>query len=158
MLRRTAVAFMIMSAVLFAAGTANAQYNQPSIGADDTTPNAGQTIHVTGSGCVAGEDVAFAFDGTPAGGAVADANGDFAGDVTVPSNATPGAHTITATCGTLVQSLEITVNPAPVAAAAIPRTGSSSTIPLTSVALALLAVGGLFVLFARRRRVARVTA
>lgn len=152
MLRRTAVVFLIMSAVLFAAGAANAQY-VASVAGDDTTPDPGQSITVSGTGCVPGEQVNFLFDGQPAGGTTADADGNFSGSVTVPSDAAPGTHTITAQCGAQVMGFEITVNPPAVAAAPIPRTGSSSTIPLASIALALLAVGGLFVLFARRRRV-----
>ena len=123
------------------------------MGGSDTTPDPGQTITVSGTGCAPGSNVNFLFDGQPNGGTTADGTGNFSGSLTVPSDASSGTHTVTAQCGAQVLAFEITVNPAVVAAPAIPRTGSSSTIPLTSVALALLAVGGLFVLFARRRRV-----
>jgi len=124
-----------------------------AVAGSDITPDPGQTITVSGSGCPAHSPVDFFFDDQPAGGTTADADGNFSGPVTVPSGASSGKHTVTAKCGTLVMGFEISVNPPAVAAAAIPRTGTSSTIPLASVALALLAVGGLFVLFARRRRV-----
>jgi LPXTG-motif cell wall-anchored protein len=155
MRRLLAVLAIVFAALLSFTGTAGAQTTSggTSVGGTDNTPDAGQTITVSGTGCKAGETVNFFFDGEPAGSTTADENGNFSGPVTVPPDASPGPHTITAQCGAVVMAFEIEVNPAAVAAAPIPRTGSSSTIPLTSIALALLGAGGLFVLFARRRRV-----
>ena len=154
MMRRTIswVALAVV-ALLSLATTASAQsgYNSGVLGSDTTKPAPGQTITISGSNCPPGGAVDFAVDGSPAGGTTADGSGNFSGTVKAPSS--PGSHTVTAACGAQVLSLEIEVQQP--AAAAIPRTGSSSTLPLTSIALALLAVGGLFVLVSRRRRVAQ---
>jgi LPXTG-motif cell wall-anchored protein len=153
-----------MTAILFAAllsfaSPVSAQTSgNTSVGGSDTTPTPGQTITVTGSGCPANSPVNFFFDDQAAGSTTADGNGDFSGQATVPSNASSGTHTVTAQCGAVVMGFQVEVSPAGTAAAAIPRTGSSTTIPLASIALALLAVGGLFVLFARRRRVSHSVA
>ena len=155
MARRATVLLMVLAAVLGCAATANAQssssYQTGSVGGSDTTPNPGQTITVSGTGCGAGETVNFFLDGQPAGSTTADQNGNFSGPVTIPPNEPAGTHTITAECGTHVLGFEITVNPT-AATSSLSRTGSSSTIPLSGVAFALLAVGGFLVLAARRRR------
>src|SRR4051812_37553513 len=133
---------------------ASADYGTGSVAASDTTPNPGDTITVSGTGCPADTAVDFFFDGSPAGSTTSDGSGAFSGQVTVPSDASSGTHTITVQCGSVVMALEITVSPA-TAGPPVARTGSNSTIPLTQLGLALLAVGGLFVLLARRRRVAQ---
>lgn len=151
MLRRTAMALTTLLAVFALAATAQAQsYQTGSIGGNDTTPDPGQTITVSGTGCGPGEQVNFFLDGQPAGGTTADQNGNFSGPLTIPSNEAPGTHTITATCGAQVLSFEITVNP--VSTGNLSRTGASSTLPLSGIALGLLTAGGLLLLFARRRR------
>ena len=160
-MRRMLGAMAIVFAVLLSfAGAAAAQETSggASVGGSDLTPEPGQTITVSGTGCPAGEPVNFFFDGDPAGSTTADQNGNFSGEVTVPSDAAPGTHTITASCGAQVLGFQIEVSRAAIVAAPVARTGSSSTIPLTSIALALLAVGGLLVLFARRRRVSHAPA
>lgn len=158
MRRMLGVLGVTFTALLLLASAASAQTsNNTSVGGSDTTPDQGQTITVSGTGCPANTPVGFFFDGTPDGGTTSDANGNFSGPLTVPSNASSGTHTITATCGAVVMAFEITVSPT-VATAPLARTGTSSTFPLTSAALALLGAGGLLVLFARRRRAAHVHA
>jgi len=150
MLRRTAMALTTLLAVFALAATAQAQsYQTGSIGGSDTTPDPGQTITVSGTGCAPGDTVNLFLDGQPAGSTTADANGNFSLPLTIPSNETAGTHTVTATCGAVVLSFEITVN---AAGGNLSRTGTSSTLPLSGIALALLAAGGLLLLFARRRR------
>lgn len=80
-----------------------------------------------------------------------DANGRFSVTFNTGSLAI-GPHTVTASGGGITLTRHFTVVSPASARAPIPRTGSSSTIPMTSIALALLGAGGLLVLFARRRR------
>ncbi len=151
-MRRTVIALILIATSFAFAATASAQsYGTTSVSGSDTTPAPGQTITVSGTGCPPNSQVNFLFDGSPAGGTTSGADGSYSGEVTVPSDASSGTHQITVECGAVVMGLEITVSPA-ASGAAIPRTGSSSTIPMTSVGLGLLAVGGLFVVAARRRR------
>lgn len=149
MFRRMAAVTALMVMVVFAGSAAAQTYTTGSVGADDTTPAPGDTVRLTGSGCPPNSPVTFAIDGNPAGGTTSDGNGNFAGDVTAPTQ--PGEHSVTATCGSQVLGLVIEVGA--VSGSGLPRTGSSSALPLTSIGVALLAVGGLFVLQARRRRV-----
>lgn len=80
-----------------------------------------------------------------------DANGRFSVTFNTASLAL-GPHTVTATGAGITLTRHFTVVGPAAAGAPIPRTGSSSTIPMVSIALALLGAGGLLVLFARRRR------
>jgi hypothetical protein len=58
----------------------------------------------------------------------------------------PDGQTVSSTCtSTSVEATQVQAEP-------LARTGSTSSIPLARFAVALLAVGGLFVLMARRRR------
>jgi hypothetical protein len=103
----------------------------------------------------------FASDPVTLGTVTADANGHISAQVTIPSNATAGTHTISATGlgadgSTLVLSTSVTVT-APGAAASRPLafTGSSGTFPAIWMALAALALGTTMVVGARRRVTAR---
>ena len=84
MRRMLGVMAILFAALLSFAGTAAAQSKNTSVGGSDTTPDPGQTITVSGTGCNAGETVNFFFDGQPAGSTTADSNGDFSGSLTVP--------------------------------------------------------------------------
>jgi LPXTG-motif cell wall-anchored protein len=159
-MRRTAVAFTMILAALSVAGTAYAQsYGTPVVQSSDPTPEQGQTITVSGSGCPPNSDVELLLDGQPAGSTTSNSDGSYSGSVTIPPDESTGTHSVTANCGTEVLAFEIEVQPMGSTAAAagtsgsgLARTGSSSTVPLTTVALGLLAAGGLFVVIARRRR------
>ena len=150
----------VFAALLALAVPASAQgtgSGNATVGGSDVTLDPGQTITVSGSGCGPNVSVDFFIDGAPAGGTTADQNGNFSGPMTAPNDLTPGTHHVTAVCGAEVLSFEITRNldssaTGTGAAPPLARTGSSSTVPLTSVALALLAAGGLILLFARSRR------
>jgi hypothetical protein len=147
-MRRTAVLLVALGLLLLSSPGAHAQsYGRPpTIGGTPGTPDVG------GTGCPADAAVGFLLDGQQAGGTTADGNGDFSGSATILPGTSPGSHAITATCGPVVQSLEISVQPE-AAGAPLARTGSGSTIPLTRVALVLIGLGSLVVLFVRRRRV-----
>lgn len=80
-----------------------------------------------------------------------DANGRFSVTFNTGSLAV-GPHTVTATGGGITLTRHFTVVGPAAAGTGIAKTGSGSTIPMTSIALALLGAGGLLVLFARRRR------
>ena len=110
--RMLALAVAAAAAVLvLAAGPASAQY-QPTtgqvLGSSVVAP--GQSTTVSGFGCPAGSSVTTSFDGTVVGTTTADQAGNFSLQITIPSSATPGAHTITSTCGSLVLSSTVTVS------------------------------------------------
>lgn len=142
---------LILAAVAMVAlaPAAHAQY-EPGGGTSvsDSTVTRGQTITVTADGCQPGDDVTFYFDGDPAGSATADANGVATGSVTIPDNASFGAHEISNSCNDAV--ITVVVEGA-AATAALPRTGSDSSLPLAKVAIVLIAAGGLLVLVSRDR-------
>jgi LPXTG-motif cell wall-anchored protein len=172
MLKRTMLAALAVTAALtLGAAAAGAQYPPPPnfCTVSDTTPTPGQSITLTCGTYVAGSTVTFTFFSAPVtlGSATADANGVVTATVTIPADATLGEHTITATGpaaagGTLTNSVGITVVGAGQAGAgtfvpgtftgALPRTGNDSSLPLARAGALLLAVGGVLVLAARRRR------
>ena len=141
---------LILAAVALVAfaPAAHAQYGDGSITVSDSTVTRGQTITVTVDGCEPGEEVTFFFDGADAGSATADDSGTATGSVTVPGDATAGEHVISNSCNdaTIVVTVEVAGT-----AAALPRTGSDSSLPLAKVAIVLIAAGGLLVLVSRDR-------
>jgi hypothetical protein len=111
-----------------------------------------------------GAQVSHTWSSTPVhvGTATADARGRHSHQYTVPSDATPGPHTITATGpaadgSTLSLSATVTVRGAggQVGAGAIPFTGSSNALPAVWIALAALVLGSALVIGARRRATVR---
>jgi hypothetical protein len=149
---------LVVLALATLAAPAGAQYGPtPTVTVNDTTPEPGQTITVTGQGCPANEVVQLLFDGTVIGSTTADANGNWSAQVTIPASATPGTHTLTSRCGAIVLNVTLTV-PAAAAAPTLTRTGSDS-LPLARMGIALVTVGAL-ALYAsrtRRRQLARVS-
>ncbi len=143
---------------LFAGSAANAQddpYVTTTTSGSDTpvTVVRGETVDVKGSGCAAGASVAVTFDdGTSLGTFTADDNGDFVATVTIPSTATLGEHTITATCGDVQQFLTVNVLAESVTQGTLARTGTSSTGPLVGIGAAAIVLGAAFVYGARRPR------
>jgi LPXTG-motif cell wall-anchored protein len=150
---------MLTAAVLVATvGVAEARPGGYSTGGtitvDDSTVSPGQVVKVSGTGCAPGSTVTLQFVGPPAGTPVnttAGSDGSFSGNVTIPTNATAGANSIRATCGSLVQNVTVTVS---VGGTGLARTGTDSSLPLTTIGIGLVAAGGFVVLIARRRRVA----
>ena len=161
MLRRIAPALVAISALMLAGTSAFAQTSSSSYGTPVPVSDS-QTV-------IAGAEMVVAFANAPPntefhaeahsdpvdlGTHTSDANGRLVIRFST-AGLEAGAHTLVATGGGVTLSSTFTVvepEAEPVNAAALPRTGSSSTIPLTNVALVLLAVGGLVVLSVRRSR------
>jgi hypothetical protein len=157
---------MVLAAGSFAlAPSASAQdYGGCQATVSDDTPDPGQVITVTGSGAANDGPVSASLDGTEVGSGTATGTGTFSFSATIPASAS-GTETLSINCfdGGQVLGITLTVNqPAPtttttagptttvaptttttaaVAAAGLPRTGSSSTLPMTTVALALVVLG-----------------
>lgn len=112
MLRRLALATALcIGAVLcLVAAPASAQY-QPvaSQVLDSSTARPGDSVGVSGTGCPANSTVTTSFDDTQVGSTTADGQGAFSLSITIPANASPGTHTITSTCGSVVLSSTITI-------------------------------------------------
>jgi LPXTG-motif cell wall-anchored protein len=156
---------LLLSAALvfLSAGTAAAQDAYPppdsedEIVADDTTVAPGEAMVLGIQVCAPGATASFVLDGSTAlGSGTASSAGRAEATVTIPSSTSSGTHTITGSCadpegGTLTQVLSFTVT-APGAAQPLPTTGSGSTTPMTQIAIAAIAGGGLLVLLANKRR------
>jgi LPXTG-motif cell wall-anchored protein len=142
------IALLLLSASSASAGG----YGGGTFTIDDPTLGRGQEFHLSGTGCLPGATVAVTFDGRQIGAPSADGDGSFELVGIVPQAAAPGRFTVTATCGDLVQSLEVTVSAEAVATpASMPRTGTEIG-PLLRTAAAMVLVGIGLVLLARRRR------
>ena len=154
-------ALAIIALVLLAStGTARAQDYPPAINsltANPSTVPAGGRTTLTARTFKAGTTVRFTRFSDPVvlGSAVADASGVAVLDATIPADTTAGSHRIEAT-GTGSTNVSLTVatdilvtRPG---SSAIPQTGSNDTVPLATTGAVILAVGGLLVLVARRRR------
>ena len=163
MLKRLLVlslAVVALSAAPASAGT----YPPPgnNVVADDTTVVAGQDLTLTARTFMAGTSVTFTMFSAPIvlGSSAANASGVASLTASVPNVAT-GTHVIEAS-GTGVDGMPLTVSTevavsAPAAPPAsggtdLPRTGSSSTLPMARIAVSLLAVGALMVFGARWRQ------
>ncbi|MCB1031298.1 MAG: LPXTG cell wall anchor domain-containing protein [Acidimicrobiales bacterium] len=164
------VAALIAGLMALGSGTANAQdcgyFGCPTTPPKATTTTApsgttltgvaGQAVEVVGDSCAPGSTVTFTWDdGTVLGTTTADDNGEFSTKVTIPANATPGNHTITATCGDVEQFITVNVlgdSVNNVDQGTLPRTGSSNTGPLVGIGAAALVLGAAFLYGARRPR------
>lgn len=164
---RVALASAFTAAVLplLSVAPAHAQdYGGGTLTIDDPTLVPGDPFRVAGTGCPAAARVIMTLDGESLGTIVADADGAFTYDGTVPAGTAPGVHTLAATCGDLVQSVRFTVpDPAPRASpgddratggGALPWTGTDIW-PLLRWAAALALAGTGFVVLARRRSATR---
>jgi len=153
------VVLLAAALVLVTAGTAAAQDYPPAgdtVTVSDTTVEPGQSITLSARTFQAGSTVTFTLFSAPVvlGTATANSSGVATITATIPANTAPGTHTIEATGvdeagNPLTVTTTITVLGG---AADLPTTGSASTTPMTQVALAVLAGGGLLVLLANRRR------
>lgn len=131
----------------------------PSITVSPTVVAPGGTVTITCTGFDPGETVIIVLHTDPVtlGTATADPSGDVHTTVTIPTNTTPGQHTITVTGETsgLTLSATITVEGAVTAAAApsssLPFTGANVA-ATTGVGAGAVAIGGGLVLAARKRR------
>jgi LPXTG-motif cell wall-anchored protein len=144
----------------------------------DATPFPGQTIAVSGAMTPGSTSITFTFFSQPVslGSTTPNPDGSFSSSVTIPSDATLGEHTLSATDSTgltLSAALNV-VSPgddaadddegvtvgvpgaaargAAGAAGALPRTGDDTSLPLLRVGAVLVAAGGLLLFLTRRRR------
>lgn len=122
------------------------------------SPGCGSSVTLTGTGFAPNASVTLTEQGRGTIGTVTtDANGNFSFVWTVPQPCTPGTVVITASDGTTVMSVSITIGetggaPSPVT---LPRTGSDNG-NLIRAGVLLVAAGGLLVLATRKRAAARV--
>lgn len=160
MTRRIALTFVTgLVALLTLASAASAQQYPPASGtlaANKSQARPGESITISGTECPANSTVTVTFDNTQVGTVQSGADGSFTTSVAVPSGASPGAHTISATCvlgngTTRRQSVAVEVLGA-AQAGALPRTGNDLTTPLALGAATLIGLGGIAVIAARRRR------
>jgi hypothetical protein len=146
--------------VVFAGSAAYAQYPPTSVGpttvpssVPSVTAVAGETITFHGGQCPPGAAVKVTWDdGTLLASGTAGSSGTFAIAITIPQDATPGAHDVTATCGSVRQFLRVNVRAATVVNAPLARTGTSSITPLSAFGAAVVVLGGALILGARRVR------
>ena len=144
---------------------AGAQTYPPStctVGTSQVTVSPGQTITVSISGFAPSTQVNLALDGQALGSITTDASGAGSGTVTIPSNITPGTHTLSASGTSFVggdcdPSTTLTV---PGAAAAGARGAAaagnlaftgSDTLPLVWIGIAALTIGAALMMGLRRR-------
>ena len=150
---------LIAAALLFVgAGAAHAQDYPPrgnSLTASASVVAAGTPVTLTAQVFLPGTNVVFRIFSDPVtlGTATANSNGVATLTATIPSNFS-GQHTITASGSgangqplTVSTTITVTQGHAP-----LPRTGSSHTKPYTEIGIGALAVGGLLLLGAKRRR------
>lgn len=172
MIKRAATLAISLVALLALAAPANGQQYPPGpfgVFVSDTTVFPGQTITITAGIFASGSTVTDTFFSQPVelGTATADADGIATLEGTIPLDATPGTHTITASGvapdgSPLELSTTVTVLAdddgveAPGAggtSGGLPRTGGES-VPIARIGAALLAVGGGLLFITRRRRAA----
>lgn len=144
-----------------AAGGGGSDYANCIITVDPSTFEAGDIVTVTGSGFEPNFATTIEFNSVTVevGTATTDATGAFEVQVTIPSDATDGPHTITAVCDTPgnITSTDVTVSSTgqvPTTAPGggpLPRTGSDTEPLVVAGGIAVLA-GVAFVLVAKRRR------
>lgn len=158
MLKR--ILFMVATAlvlVLPATSALAGQYEDVMTAETDrSSAGPGESVVVSGEGCPADSTVTMQFTGPPQGSVTtvtADGQGNYSGSVQIPSNAPPGQHTIEVRCGAQVLGVTITVAGAGQASGPLPQTGDDNSIPYARIGLTLVAIGGVAVLVARRRRV-----
>ena len=153
----TALAALLLVALPTAAHAQNYTTRTGNLTVSDPTPAPGQTITATGSGYGSNASVTITMESQPVTlkTTTANAAGQLNTQITIPSNTTPGQHTLRATGrssdgGTLVLSASIVVGRD---AGTLPRTGPTSPIGLAGIGLLLAAAGALVALM-RSRKVA----
>ncbi|MEJ7584019.1 MAG: LPXTG cell wall anchor domain-containing protein [Acidimicrobiales bacterium] len=124
--------------------------------ASDIRVEAGDTITISGTNAQPEEQVVASLDERVIGRGTADGAGDFSFPATIPADIIAGRHLVEVRCGPSGATLALTLTVGPVAPTGgrLPKTGSGATIPLTRIAVGLIAVGGLVALTMSRRRAA----
>ncbi len=149
--------------VVVAMGTAQAQDYPPvnnSLVASVSSGTPGTNVLYTARTFQIGTTVRFVFNSTPVelGTAVANSNGIAQLTAPIPSVET-GAHRVDATgTGSNGQPLTVSTNiQVTGTGTAIPRTGSNDSLPMATIGVSAVAVGGLLLLLANRRRTPATT-
>jgi LPXTG-motif cell wall-anchored protein len=158
---------MALAPLVALSTTAGAQAYPPSactVGTSQVNVTPGQTITVSVSGFAPSSQVNLALDGQAVGSITTDGSGSGSGSFTVPSNISPGTHTLSASGtagvgGACDPSTTLTVAGAAAAGAragggALAFTGSD-TLPFVWIGLAALTVGAALVIAVRRRSATR---
>lgn len=161
---------LLMSAPL--SGTVAAQTGYPpggvpTLSISDSTVTRGQTITANVSGFQPGTSGVMTIASSvvrPLGSATVDGSGEFSLAVTIPTDISLGAHTITAT-GTGANGLPASASAAVTvvgpegggvgATGPLPRTGAASIAPLTAAGVGLVLIGAIAIATVRRRRTAQ---
>jgi hypothetical protein len=149
--RRWGLAMLALSVVVLAVaaqvGPATAQTTPPPA-LTKTVIVAGDSVGVSGSGCVAGTQVQVQLDGVTVITATTAAGGTYSALLVVPKSVTPGSHPVTVVCtgpnGTVTANVSITVS-------ATATTGYSPGMPIVVAAFLLLLGGICFVATSHRR-------
>ena len=157
MRRWTLALAALLLLVVPAAAHAQTNYNTTgNLGVSDPTVTPGQTITVSGSGYGSNAQVTITMESQPVTLKTTNANtsGQLVTQITIPSNTTPGTHTLRAIGrssdgGTLTLAASIVVSGA---AAGLPRTGATSAVGLTAIGFLLAAVGGCAAAVKSRRK------
>ena len=154
-------AVLLLSGLLLALVAAPAAQAQnygptPGISVDNPTVTQGNTVTVRGTACTPGSTVTVSMNGSAVGNATVLSDGTWVLTFTVPASTTPGSYTVSASgcvSGT-TQSTSINVLSASTTSN-LPLTGSSTQVPVT-LAIVLIAAGGLLVFAASRRKAVSV--
>jgi hypothetical protein len=143
-----AISVMVL-AVTTQVGPATAQVTPPPPTLTKTLIVAGDSVGVTGSGCVAATQVEVQLDGLTLVTATSTSSGTYSALLVVPKSVTPGAHPVTVVCagpnGTV-----ITAN-ATITVSTTATTGYSLRPPIVVGGL-LLMLGGVCLVATFRRR------
>ena len=160
-MRRTlAVLAALCFGGLVCAMSAGAQTNYPpsvlGLQLSRSAGGPGSAVTVSGTACTPGATVTVSFDNQVIGTTIAGPTGTFSTSVTIPSGATPGVHTITASGAGCQSSATYTV-PSNVAAsgagaAGIAFTGAHNLLGLSEAGAGLALLGAVLVFATRRRR------
>ena len=150
------ILLVAVALVALMATPAAAQY--PGLTVNPGTVRPGGNADFAGKGCQAGETVVIRLDGTVVSTVTSDTSGEFSGSFVVPAGTSAGVHTVTSTCGSLVQTAQVTVlgtavTPPRTGSGTLPRTGSEAN-TMGLFGAGLLAAGGAVMLATRKRRVA----
>jgi LPXTG-motif cell wall-anchored protein len=151
MIRRVLlIAGVITASLFFFAGPARAQtYSGCKATASKTNVLPGDQITVSGTGATAGP-VSASISGANVGSGTASATGSYSFSATVPTSAS-GTVSMSVNCGSAgVAAVTLTVGVT--SAEGLPRTGSSDTMPATTVAIGLITAGAVALGISRRRR------
>src|SRR5262249_28237735 len=151
----SAVACAMLAVGLTAPAGAQTGYQGCNVTLSNTSPAPGQTITVSGTGATPGKTVVASIGGVEIGSGTASATGTFSFSATIPANVT-GTVTVNVDCNaenpnSVVEGITITVSASGTGGQPLPVTGSSSTLPLTKLAVVLLSAGALMLVVSRRR-------